>query len=363
MRCLIITIFILILTAGISTAATKVDFRSDGICRVDGKPFFPIGMWVYAVDTAVIADLHEHQVNTVVGNGLKPGDIPMLEKHDLMCIPFGTDDFLKAAAQSPSLLAWYLIDEPEEHGATPADVKKMYDALKARDGGHPIGITHDMLIGPPKYKGSCDFTMTDNYPVTKDRDWPLKAVGDLVDAPRAVHGAGWPNFTFIQTFGGPDSDGGKWAVPLPHEVRFMAFDALIHRADGIFYFSYWPQAPITWASLAGLNADIERLVPWLIAEGEEVKSSADDVNVEIRTKRIGQSWMILAANTSPRRIETTLRAPGVESATLRSAFENETIAAAKGQWPARLGAYETKAWLIGDVPGEGRRATAAPGPR
>src|SRR2546430_6864602 len=32
-----------------------------------------------------------------------------------------------------------------------------------------------------------------------------------------------------------------WAVPLPHEVRFMAYQALVHRATGILYFSYWPR--------------------------------------------------------------------------------------------------------------------------
>src|SRR4051794_14474299 len=51
-------------------AGTKVDFRADGICRVDGKPFFPIGVWVYAVTGEVMADLREHRCNVVVGSGV-----------------------------------------------------------------------------------------------------------------------------------------------------------------------------------------------------------------------------------------------------------------------------------------------------
>src|SRR5690348_11038586 len=98
---------ILCVATAFVAAATKVDFRDDGICRVDGKPFFPIGCWVYGIDSNVMADLHEHHFNTVVGNGLTPKDIPLLEAHGVMGIPFGTDEFLKAAKESPSLLAWY----------------------------------------------------------------------------------------------------------------------------------------------------------------------------------------------------------------------------------------------------------------
>jgi hypothetical protein len=276
----------------------------------------------------------------------------------MMCIPMASDAFVKAAKESPSLLGWYLTDEPEEHNETPEQVRAKYDALKAKDKDHPIGITHDTLAGPPKYKGSCDFTMTDVYPVTRDRDWPLKAVGMYTDGPRAVHGAGWPNFTFIQTFGGPDSDGGKWAQPLPHEVRFMAFNALVHRANGILYFSYWPRAPITWASIADLNRDIERLTPWLLAAGEEKPAKTSDQNIELRAKRLnGGGWMILATNTSPKAVDATLTIDGLGDAALRMPFDSMQFDVTAGRWPQHFGAYEAKAFLTGPEP---RWPTTAP---
>jgi hypothetical protein len=331
-------------------AATKVTFRKDGACLVDSKPFFPIGCWIYNLDPAVMADLHEHHFNTIVGNGLLPKDLPLVEKHGMMCIPMASDEFILAARQSPSLLGWYLTDEPEEHNQSPEQVHASYLALKARDPNHPIGITHDMLSGPPKYTGSCDFTMTDVYPVTKDRDWPLDAVGKYTDGPRAVHGTGWPNFTFIQTFGGPDTDGGKWAQPLPHEVRFMAFDALIHHANGILYFSYWPRAPITWASISNLNRDIERLVPWLVAPGEEMPAQSGNPAIEIRARKVDKGWLILAANTSPRPITTTLTVKGIDQRTIRMPFEAREIDINEGQWTERFDAYRVRAYLAGPEP-------------
>src|SRR4051794_35331458 len=115
-------IFVLVLLAVHATtagAATKVTFDDQGLARVDGKRFFPIGVWVYNIDPAVLADLHEHRFNTVVGNGIKPADVPAIEQHGLMLIPPRTDDFVKAAKNSPALLAWYLNDEPEEHNIPP----------------------------------------------------------------------------------------------------------------------------------------------------------------------------------------------------------------------------------------------------
>jgi hypothetical protein len=332
------------------TAATEVTFAADGTCRVDGKPFFPIGVWVYGLSSDVIADLEEHRFNTVVGNGLKATDLPVLEKHGLKCIAPVSDEWLAAAKASPSLLAWYLIDEPEEHGTTPEQVRAIYEQLKTKDKSHPAGITHDMLIGPPKYKGSCDFTMTDVYPVTRDRNWPLNAVGRYTENTRKVHGEGWANFTFIQTFGGPDSDGGKWAQPLPHEVRFMAFNALVHRAAGILYFSYWPRDKVTWASVTKLNRDLNRLVPWLLAPGEEKAAKSDEAAVEVRAKKVGGGWMVIATNDEPKPCRATLSVDGLSDGVLRVPFEGRTVGVEGGKWQERFAAHEVHAYLMGDEP-------------
>jgi hypothetical protein len=335
--------------------AHKVDFGPDGTCRVDGKPFFPIGIWVYGLDTNVMADLHEHRFNTVIGNGVKPTDVPLLEKHGMMCAPYGSDDWIAAVKDSPSLLGWYLEDEPEEHQIKPEDLRKKYDALKAKVGtDHPIGVMHNQTIGPKVYKGSSDFTFTDVYPVTAKRDWPLNAVGNYTANTRIINGPSWPTFTVIQTFGGPDTDGGLWAQPLPHEVRFMAFNALVHRANGICYFSYWPRAPITWASVADLNKDIERLVPWLLAKGEERTVTSSDPAVEVRAKRLqgsAGSWMIIATNAASKRVETKFKIEGMADATLSMPFETaRRVDAKSGEWAEHFAAHEVKVYLAGTDP-------------
>ncbi|HTL28071.1 MAG TPA: hypothetical protein VL282_02570, partial [Tepidisphaeraceae bacterium] len=340
---------LLLLVATNSFAANKVAFNNEGICLVNGKPFFPIGIFVYNLNSDVMADLHEHRFNTICGVGYTAADLKLIEDHGMYVIPRPTDDFL-ALKDSPSLLAWYLEDEPEEHNVAPADVKKKYDALKAKDKDHPISVVHDMMIGPKNYKGCSDVTITDVYPVTKNRDFPMRAVGHYEDVAREVNGPNWPNFVFVQTFGGPNSDGGKWAQPLPHEVRFMAFSALVHRANGILYFSYWPQAQTTWASIAQLNKDIQHLVPWLTSPGEEIKATSSDENVQVRARQLGDSWMIIATNISARPIEATISLPRLAGVRFMMPFENRTVPAKDGTWHERFDAYAEHTYLLGDEP-------------
>src|SRR5205823_9888430 len=170
-----------------------------------------------------------------------------------------------------------------------------------QDRNHPIGVCNYLWEALEQFKEGCDFTMTDVYPILANRDGIVENVGKFIDESRRIHGSSWPHWSYIQIFGGPDTDGGKWAQPLPHEVRCMTFDALVHRANAIMYFSYWPKAPQTWASVAELNRELEGLVPWIVAkEGKEVEAKSSEAAIQVRARRVGDSWMILAVNVQPK---------------------------------------------------------------
>jgi hypothetical protein len=165
-----------------------------------------------------------------------------------------------------------------------------------------------------------------------------------------VHGEGWPTFTIVQTFGGPDTDGGIWSQPLPHEVRFMAFNALVHRANGICYFSYWPRAPHTWAAVTTINRDIRRIVPWLVNPGEEVKAEVDNAAVEVRARKVGDGWIVIATNTEPKPATVALKVEGLGDASLALPYENRVARTKGGTWRENFDAHEAKVYLVGDEP-------------
>jgi hypothetical protein len=113
-----------------TTQSRKVTFRDDGITLVDGKPFFPIAIWLYELNSHVMGDLHEHQFNTVIGNAIEPRHLDFIHQHGMMAVPMSSDEMVKAGKDHPALIAWFLVVEPESKHR-PLDVRKSLVNLKA----------------------------------------------------------------------------------------------------------------------------------------------------------------------------------------------------------------------------------------
>jgi hypothetical protein len=353
---LIIAPALLLLVASITqicaaAPGSRVSFNDEGIALVDGKPFFPIGVFTYSLDPTVLAELREVHCNTVL-HGFNPDQLNLLHDHGLMAVCETSEPWIKAAKDHPALLAWYLTDEPENRGVTPEGEHKRYLELKKTAPNHPIGLCHTSFEAMTKFKDACDFTMTDIYPITKNRDTNIMGVSIMMDEARRIHGQGWPQWTYIQTFGGPESDNGVWAVPLPHELRFMAYQALVHHATGMLYFSYWPQQPRTWQSLAALNREIQTLVPRLIAPGHDAMLKADSASIQVRRRLLAKdkSGLVIAINTTPKFVQTVLHLEhGARE--MIAPFEGRTIKlSANGELPERFPPYGVHVYTWGAEP-------------
>jgi hypothetical protein len=128
----------------------------------------------------------------------------------------------------------------------------------------------------------------------------------------------------------------------------MTFDALVHRANGIMYFSYWPKAPQTWDEITRINRDIERILPWLVAkEGKEVDVKSSNPAIQVRARRVGESWLIIAVNVQSKFVDVTIEAAGLGGAVLRLPQENRETKATGGKFTERLEPYEAKVYLSG----------------
>ena len=339
--------------AAIASAGSKVTFDDRGNTIVNGKPFFPIGIYVYDLSDAVMNDITSKGFNVVIGNGFGVDQFDFIHQHKMMAVPFSTPQFVEKVKDHPALLAWYLVDEPET-GHTPDKVKEAYAHLKAIDVHHPIGLCHYLYDALDQFKEGCDFTMTDVYPVTKNRDVPMRNVGIHMDRARDVHkNANWPHWTYIQDFGGPETEGGKWAQPTAAEVRCMTFTALVHRANGILIFSYWPKAPEMWNSIGPLNRDVARIAPWLMAKGAEVPAKVSSEQVQARARRIGDaSWIVMAVNTERTGIDATITIDGLGDVELKSLIDAKRAKATSGKVDAHFAPCEAKVFTIGPAPGK-----------
>jgi len=317
----LILAFIFVVTQSAALADSRVVFDTNGIAQVDGKPFFPVGVFTYEMNPEVLAELRELRCNTVL-NGFATNQLDLIQQHGLMAVCFADPPWIQAAQHHPALLGWYLADEPEGR-LKPEDLRKRYSELKARDPNHPIGLCHTVYEA------------------------------------RRVHGKNWPQWTYIQTFGGSETDNGIWAVPLPHEVRFMVYQALVHRATGLLYFSYWPRQPRLWQSISTLNREVQQLVPRLVASGRELTASAGTNQIQVRARvnlppsnsgGTNSSGVIIAINTAPRFVQTEVAADCAPSQ-LDAPFENRTVHCdKKGRWRERFEPYGVHVYTWGTPP-------------
>jgi hypothetical protein len=348
--CVLLVVSLLLCSTALAQGS-KVSFDAQGNTIVNGKPFFPIGIYVYDLSDAVMKDIKSRGFNVVIGNGFGADQFDFMHQNGIMAVPFSTPEFVEKGKDHPALLAWYLVDEPDGHGHTPESTKAAYEHLKAKDKDHPIGLCHFLYDALLTFKDGCDFTMTDVYPVTANRDVPMKNVGIHMDYARAVHNnPNWPHWTYIQDFGGPNTDGGKWAQPTAAEVRCMTFIALVHRANGILIFSYWPQAPEMWNSLGGLNRDVAKIAPWVMAKGTEVPAKSSAEQVQARARKVGESWIVLAVNTERSAIDATITIDGLGDVELKSLVNANRIKATGGKLEAHFGPAQAMAFTVGPAP-------------
>jgi hypothetical protein len=132
----------------------------------------------------------------------------------------------------------------------------------------------------------------------------------------------------------------------------MAYQALVHRATGILYFSYWPQQPRTWQSLATVNSEIQTIVPRLVAPGHDTMPKADDPNIQVRRRAApeSKSGLIIAINTSPKFTQTIVYLKnGVTE--LTAPFEGRTLKPSpKGDLTERFSPYGVHVYTWGPEP-------------
>jgi hypothetical protein len=84
MNASLLTVFLLGAAVQIFPAAaagSRVAFNEEGIALVNGKPFFPLGLFTYELNSEVLAELHELQCNTIL-NGFLPNQMDLIEGTD-----------------------------------------------------------------------------------------------------------------------------------------------------------------------------------------------------------------------------------------------------------------------------------------
>jgi len=218
--------------------------------------------------------------------------------------PAPSDDAF-TADRAPVL---YLFDEPDVHGVPPAEMQRRDDALRAKIPGVRTTFALGSGAAVEKYRSAGNFLMVDWYPVPH---LPLDSVADQLDAAKRAAGVK-PVWMILQAF-----DWRKDRQPNParprvgrfptfDEIRFMTYLALVHRADGLFYYTLGGDTPMPlserpgeWHAVRRAAGEVARLRPFLDG-GETVSTLKTDAPLEARTWRRGRDVLAVLINRSDR---------------------------------------------------------------
>ena len=252
-----------------ASAGNRVTFRDDQTFLVNGKPFFPVGLYYVFSEIAdptgqQLAELRDLGFNYIFYHGQpKFDELDRIAKAGLL-VHYrppgalhsqldGLEEFVRQTKSHPAILLWEMDDEPVLNKTSFEDSKRGCELMKRLDPDHPIlvnqspgptELNHDELV---KWASICHINGFDFYPIPMSRpeSWgvclvarwsqSIAAMGDIVrDFQRAVPGK--PVLPVLQAFSFDPVKYGHAGYPTPEQSRFMAYHVVIRGAKGISYY-------------------------------------------------------------------------------------------------------------------------------
>lgn len=253
------------------------------------KNFFPIGIFGVTRPESVPL-IKAAGFNTVQSYASKPEQVAALAaacaRNDIKLVvsPFSVikSPYDDAARRKWPVLAWYLHDEPDIDGTTPAQLFLKYMEVKnwSQDQRSVFVVSEGKAA--VAFGKSADAVMVDWYPVPH---LPLESAGMQVDttakALQLIDLPHKPVWAVLQAFNWlyypQHSKNRIGRYPTAQEMRFMTYHSILAGAKGIFYFTFTNRQtglPITeypepWHGLTGTVKEINALRP-VFEEGIEV---------------------------------------------------------------------------------------------
>ncbi len=338
-----------------SEAGTVVRIGANNYLESDGRPVFPIGAYslpkgyTYEQGREMGFNLLSCPANKDVWDSAHAAGLRIWHSFG-SSFDFDQGDAEKKKASirtvvtefggHPGLLHWESMDEPAWTDGEPAKARatagglaKGYRFLKSLDLNHPVYLNHaprNTVDTLRRYNSGCDIVCADIYPIiprmlrlpmfaiTPDRrhgDLPNQTpscTGEIVDKMREVANDNQAVFVVLQGFAweclrSEDQRTEDILFPSYHEARFMAYNAIVHGANGLQYWglSYVPENHAYLGDLARALNEIGEMSPAILGETlphtpvlrYHERGSTIVAGVELLCKRTADTVYIIATNT------------------------------------------------------------------
>ncbi len=346
----------------------EITFRKDHVMLIDGEPFFPLGVWTVNGNKPMsekmriaaeagfnIAMCDGDQIDDAADAGLlamlkimeKLPEFKTREQFDRWDNAYRKE--LARLGTHPSLVAYFITDEPAWGGRPALPIQKAYRYVAELDPYRPI-LLNEAPRGKPEdlrsYAAACDAWGVDIYPVPGPNphseldDKMMTSVGKYTDICRETVRDAKPVWMTLQAF--------AWGVltkrppvyPAHEENRFMAYNAIAHGATGLFYWGINTNGVENWPFVAELGRTIRELRSisgFLVGETIRKELSADAPEICILHKRAGNKNCYILLNESGKNLEAKIS--GKLPAKLFVLNENRTVSPENGMFADRFAPY------------------------
>ena len=399
----VLVVLVLLQAWGNAAEAAEVTIGSDLVLRVDGKPFFPIGIYHLPGSEEPYRELAAAGFN-LVRSGESRDALDKAQAAGLKVwvpigghVTFDKDVDAKRAKLAevvarlkdhPALLAWESVDEPAwtymkaDQRVPAAHLAAGYQALKRLDAGHPVWLNHapaNLVETMREYNGATDIIACDIYPVIVPGLRPMYALwedgyqgdllntyisqgGEYAEKMKKVAGPSKPVWMVLQGFAWAmlqkeeERQTDKIRYPTRDEARFMAYDAIIHGAKGILYWgvSYTPQPSQFWSDLTSVTKELGELHDVLAAPPVDLKigiryhelGHSVDAGVAILAKAFGDEIYLLTANDDRNPVKVTFTLPQQYDGTADVIGENRRVPVEAGSFTDSYKPFEVHNYRI-----------------
>lgn len=338
-----------------------VTMRDDGFVLIDGKPFFPIGLYAVwkkdfnnnSFDKAFV-DLKNAGFNFAhTYNSTRNAEftefLNAADRHGikLWITKSGIEDFL-SEKKRPSILAWYLGDDTSAH-IPPEVVRRNHLLCHALDNAH-LTTQADVVGGQhgasnyTRYVHSTDSFLPEIYPMHEAK--PLarevpQAIMDMKTIKGDIKMAGNPVksiWAIIQHF-----EGWGWKrFPTYEEQRAMTYLSIIHGAHGVTWYTYGGKGnnhgvthtPEHWKLICSISGELSKLQDVLSSRNAKTQpvpvildgpkhDALKFPSISCLLKDNTGKKILLTANSATEQVKASIQIPGLKKVNVL--FENRSL--------------------------------------
>lgn len=343
-----------------------------GWAIVNGKPFFPIGLYMGNIEKEDIQRLSKTGFNCVIPYGSqylkfkdtkKQGteavrevldalneanikiiysikdvydDYPVAGKKFTFRESKNGDDCVEKTISDlkdhPALLSWYICDEMGVNWIKKLEERKR--KINALDPYHPTWSVYYKFYNLDLFAGTSDVLGVDPYPISKPGVHDMKLVREGMDAANNAvasdKGAavwGVPQFHNLANYSknGKDQEARakNYAAPTEDEMRAMCLLMVIKGAKGIIGYSYFdifakgcgaePEAEKRWTEICKVAETLRSLEPFILSNKNGPDIKVDIQNGEVHAKAFSDDHgnvKILITGCGPEESKAVISIPG-----------------------------------------------------